>query len=92
VKTDKKVTKVEVSEGDRVRFDCPQQGARWTYVNDNLEEQELDLEHDEDNTLTLNEVAQNDEGVYSCHYFEPGIGYIKDSVNLLVGGVTGKFV
>ena len=74
-----------------MQFDCPSNGARWTYVDENDNEKEIEDTDDDNAKLTLDEVVQNDEGVYSCHYFDPAIGYVKDSVNLVVGAYTGKF-
>ncbi len=90
-KTESKLQSIEALPGQTIQFDCPSSNAKWTYVDTKTKKRkQVHDDDDDDSTLTVNNVKLNDEGVYTCHYHEQGVRYIKDAGKLAVRLFTGK--
>ena len=79
-----------MSYGDDIELLCPGDNARWTYSSSSDEENDLFDENPKDNKFELRNARLNDEGKYTCHYWDPLIGYAKDSFKLGVKMYKGK--
>ena len=83
---------VKASFSDTIHLLCPGDNANWTYsASDSGKEKHLYDENPKDNKFELKSVRSNDEGFYTCHYWDPLIGYAKDSFKLAVKLYRGIF-